>query len=68
MPGLAVSVRRLHDLGKSGLFLLVALIPFIGTIWILVLFCSEGETGSNKFGPDPNEGVSGELGQATLHT
>ncbi len=38
IPSLAVSVRRLHDVGKSGWFLLIGLIPFIGAIWLLVLF------------------------------
>ena len=37
LPSLAVVVRRLHDIGKSGWWLLIALIPIIGTIWLLVL-------------------------------
>ena len=36
-PGLAVSVRRFHDIGKSGWYILVILIPFIGWIWFLIL-------------------------------
>jgi uncharacterized membrane protein YhaH (DUF805 family) len=53
LPGMAVGVRRLHDVGKSGWFFLIILIPLIGSIWLLVLFCSEGESGTNAYGPDP---------------
>lgn len=56
IPGLAVSVRRLHDVGKSGWFLLIALIPLIGAIWLLVLFVSDGKPGENKYGTNPKEG------------
>jgi uncharacterized membrane protein YhaH (DUF805 family) len=53
IPSLAVAVRRLHDVGKSGWMLLIVLIPFIGAIWLLVLFVSEGNSGENQYGPDP---------------
>jgi uncharacterized membrane protein YhaH (DUF805 family) len=53
VPGLAVCVRRLHDLGKSGWMLLISFIPLIGGIWLLVLFCTAGNQGENKYGPDP---------------
>jgi len=53
VPSLAVSVRRLHDIGKSGWFLFIALIPIVGGIWLLVLMCSEGNAGENKYGADP---------------
>lgn len=55
IPGLAVSVRRLHDVGKSGWFFLIALIPIVGAIWLLVLFCSEGIAGVNNYGSNPKE-------------
>ena len=55
VPGLAVSVRRLHDVGKSGWFFLIALIPIIGSIWLLVLFCTNGNPGDNQYGPNPKE-------------
>lgn len=54
VPGLAVAVRRLHDIGKSGWFFLIILIPFIGSIWLLVLFCKDSEEGTNKYGPNPD--------------
>ncbi len=41
IPGLAVQIRRLHDVGKSGWYILVALIPIIGAIWLIVLFCTD---------------------------
>ena len=53
IPGLAVGVRRLHDVGKSGWFFFSVLIPLIGSIWLLVLFCTEGERGTNQYGSDP---------------
>jgi uncharacterized membrane protein YhaH (DUF805 family) len=53
IPCLALTVRRLHDVGKSGWFFFIALIPVIGAIWLLILFCTEGDGGSNQYGPDP---------------
>ena len=56
LPTLAVTVRRLHDIGKSGWMILVGLIPFVGWIWLLVLYVTEGQTGMNQYGPDPKGG------------
>lgn len=53
VPSIAVGVRRLHDVNKSGWFYLIAFVPFIGAIWLLVLFCTEGTAGENQYGPDP---------------
>ncbi len=53
IPWLAVNVRRLHDTGKSGGYFFVNLIPIIGRIWYLILVCTDGDTGSNQYGPDP---------------
>lgn len=53
IPSLAVGVRRLHDTDKSGWWMLIALVPFIGAIVLLVFFCMEGTRGPNRFGPDP---------------
>jgi uncharacterized membrane protein YhaH (DUF805 family) len=53
LPGIAVSIRRLHDLDRSGWFLLLVFIPLIGGIWLLVWYCMKGTEGSNRFGPDP---------------
>ena len=50
LPGLAVSVRRLHDTGKSGWFLLLALIPLVGAILLLVFMIQTGDPGPNQYG------------------
>ena len=55
IPGLAVLVRRLHDVGKSGWMFFIALIPIIGAIWLLVLLVTDSEAGSNKWGENPKE-------------
>ncbi|MGB2554289.1 MAG: DUF805 domain-containing protein [Flavobacteriaceae bacterium] len=55
IPGVAVAVRRLHDVGKSGWMLLIALIPVIGAIWLLVLYLTDSNPGENKYGPNPKE-------------
>lgn len=53
IPGLAVFVRRLHDVGKSGWMILVGLIPLVGAIWLFVLTVTEGEPGTNQYGLNP---------------
>jgi uncharacterized membrane protein YhaH (DUF805 family) len=53
IPGLAVSVRRLHDVGKSGWMLLIVFIPLVGMIWLLVLLATDSNPGDNKYGPNP---------------
>jgi len=53
IPGLAVAVRRLHDVGKSGWYVLINLIPIAGPIWFLVLACTDSQLGDNKYGPNP---------------
>ncbi|MBR3938832.1 MAG: DUF805 domain-containing protein [Bacteroidales bacterium] len=53
IPGLAVGVRRLHDIGKSGWWLLIALVPIIGWIWLIVLCIQDSQAGVNEWGPNP---------------
>jgi uncharacterized membrane protein YhaH (DUF805 family) len=53
IPILAVAVRRLHDVGKSGWYYLLIFIPIIGWIWLLVLLVTEGESNSNEWGENP---------------
>ena len=53
LPTLAVSIRRLHDLDRSGWWFLLIFVPLIGGIWLLVWFCMRGTVGPNRFGPDP---------------
>lgn len=54
LPGLALTVRRLHDTEKTGWWVLISIIPIIGSIWLIVYLATEGTKGENKYGPDPN--------------
>jgi uncharacterized membrane protein YhaH (DUF805 family) len=56
LPGLAVSVRRLHDLDRSGWWLLLVL-TIVGVIVLLIWACLKGTTGPNRFGADPLGGA-----------
>lgn len=53
IPGLAVSVRRLHDSGKSGWWYLINLIPYIGAFVFLIFAVMDSEPGENKWGENP---------------
>jgi uncharacterized membrane protein YhaH (DUF805 family) len=53
LPNLAVSMRRLHDLDRSGWWLLIGIIPLIGGIILFIWFCSRGTQGPNTYGEDP---------------
>ena len=53
IPSLAVSVRRLHDIGKSGWFILISLIPIVGNIILMFWFSEEGMPETNKYGENP---------------
>lgn len=53
LPSLAVAVRRLHDTGRTGWWLLVGLVPLIGGIVLLIFFVSDSVAGENQFGPNP---------------
>lgn len=53
LPSLAVGVRRLHDTGRSGWWLLINLVPCVGWIVFLVFAIQEGNAGDNAYGPDP---------------
>lgn len=53
IPSWAMQVRRLHDIDRSGWWILIALIPLIGAIILLVWFATKGTDGRNRFGSDP---------------
>ncbi len=55
VPGIAVFVRRLHDIGKSGWWYFISFIPLIGGIWLLILCCQDGKPGTNEWGTNPKE-------------
>ncbi|MCP8968105.1 DUF805 domain-containing protein [Ectobacillus ponti] len=58
LPSLAVSIRRLHDTGRSGWWLLISLIPIVGFIVLLVFFCQDSQSGENQYGENPKAGLS----------
>lgn len=53
IPSIAVLVRRLHDTDRSGWWILIGLIPFIGVIVLLVFAVQDGSPGQNRFGDNP---------------
>ena len=53
VPSIAIATRRLHDVGKSGWMQLLYFFIIIGWIWLLVLFFTDGEAGSNEYGANP---------------
>ncbi|POZ63803.1 DUF805 domain-containing protein [Chromobacterium alticapitis] len=53
LPTIAVSMRRLHDVGRSGWWLWIAFIPVVGAIVLLVFHCQDSQAGDNPYGPSP---------------
>lgn len=58
LPALAVSVRRLHDTDRTGWWILIGLIPLIGTIVLIIFFVIDSKPGTNKYGPNPKGIIS----------
>lgn len=54
LPGLGLAVRRLHDINKSGWFILLGLIPIVGAIILIIWFCKDSDPQPNQYGPVPN--------------
>ena len=53
LPNLAVYVRRLHDVGKSGWWMFIGLIPIVGVIWLFVLTVRDSQPDDNEYGENP---------------
>ena len=53
VPSLAVAIRRMHDIGKSGWWICINFIPIIGTIWYIILAAKDSEVNSNQWGACP---------------
>lgn len=53
LPAIGVGIRRLHDTGKTGWWLLLQLIPVIGTIILIIFFVQDSDEGTNEYGPNP---------------
>jgi uncharacterized membrane protein YhaH (DUF805 family) len=58
IPSVAVGVRRLHDTGRSGWWLLLALIPIVGTIIVIVWYATDSQPGENAYGPNPKGAIT----------
>lgn len=65
IPNLAVGVRRLHDIDRSGWWLLISFIPLVGFIILIVWFAKAGDKGPNRFGGDPISGEGAPTPQET---
>lgn len=59
IPMLAAGVRRLHDTGKSGWWILIGLVPLVGFIVLLIFYVKDSDPGTNAYGPNP-KGVAGD--------
>ena len=55
VPSIAVGIRRLHDIDKSGWWVLLVFLPAIGSIILLFFAIQPGSIGENRFGPDPKQ-------------
>lgn len=55
IPNFSLTVRRLHDIGRSGWWMLVGLVPYIGALVLFIFSVLESEPGSNLYGPNPKE-------------
>jgi uncharacterized membrane protein YhaH (DUF805 family) len=58
VPAIAVTIRRLHDTGKSGWWIFIGLVPVIGGLWMLYLMVIDGNPGDNQYGPSPKVGAA----------
>ncbi|MDE6785774.1 MAG: DUF805 domain-containing protein, partial [Muribaculaceae bacterium] len=54
LPNLGLDVRRLHDIGKSGWWIFISLVPIVGWILLLVWYCKDSQMEPNEYGPGPN--------------
>lgn len=57
LPTWSVTVRRLHDVGKSGWWIFISLIPILGGLWLLILTVTDGQAGDNQYGANPKLAV-----------
>ena len=62
VPGWAVGARRLHDIGKSGWWWLIAFVPLVGAIILIVFWVMEGQPGNNQYGPNPKAAPAATIG------
>ena len=53
VPSLALGWRRLHDIGKSGAWYFIILVPLVGEILFIIWMCKDSQPGENQYGPNP---------------
>ena len=58
IPQLGLSVRRLHDTGKSGWWLLIAFVPLLGILALIYFYVQDSQPGANQYGPNPKEMIA----------
>ncbi len=58
LPGISVAIRRLHDTGRSGWWILIGIIPLIGAIVLLIFYLEKSNPGDNEYGPEPVAGAT----------
>jgi len=65
LPSLAVTVRRFHDIGRSGWFVLLTFIPVVGTILMILFLVEESDSGANAWGEPPTKRAPATIAPAT---
>src|SRR3954468_7338693 len=58
IPSIAVTIRRLHDTGRSGWWILISLVPVLGGIVLLIFMVLDSEPGANQYGPNPKATIA----------
>ena len=53
LPALGVAIRRLHDIGRTGWWILIGFVPLIGLIVLIIFFVKDSQPGENQYGPNP---------------
>ncbi|MGF1756592.1 DUF805 domain-containing protein [Photobacterium sagamiensis] len=61
IPSIAVGVRRLHDTGRTGWWMLIGLIPLIGALVLIYFFVQDSQPGTNEYGANPKNGEEGQF-------
>jgi uncharacterized membrane protein YhaH (DUF805 family) len=64
IPNIAVGVRRLHDIDRTGWWYLIILVPIVGVIVLIVFAATAGNSGDNRFGPDPKAELTARSGSS----
>ena len=66
LPNIGIAIRRLHDLDRTGWWILLGLIPLVGWIILIIWYTARGTVGPNRFGPDKTPCISFEKRRRSL--